>query len=137
MQITNELFDLRPAFLMCAQVLVQEVLGVTRDRFDLTANAILVDDLGADSLDMVEMQMMIEERGISAPDEAFFASMTISDLAKIIENGVCEACGGSGEIVFNHSLSQNPNNDSGKPCEACNGSGKVRKSIAEAIGTPA
>ncbi|KQN09801.1 hypothetical protein ASE85_02350 [Sphingobium sp. Leaf26] len=121
--------DLRPAFLMCAQVLVRDVLGVTSDRFDLSANAMLVDDLGADSLDMVEMQVLIEERGISAPDEAFFASMTMGHLAKIIENGACEACNGSGEIIFNRSLSQDPINDSGKPCESCDGSGNVRKSV--------
>lgn len=48
-------------------------------------HAMLIDDLGADSLDMVEIQMMLEHRGISAPDEAFTNRMTVRDLANLIQ----------------------------------------------------
>lgn len=69
----------------CAQELVIRVLGVTRDRFDLSPDAILVDDLGADSLDMVELQADLEEHGFGAPDEAFTYHMRLKDLAALIK----------------------------------------------------
>ena len=118
--------NLRWALTGFARQIVINVLGVETDRFDLSANAKLIDDLGADSLDLVEMQVLIEDQGIHAPDEAFTADMTIGDLAKIIEAGICNTCFGSGEIIYNRSLSQDPINDTGKPCEACDGSGVVQ-----------
>ena len=47
----------------------------------------IVDDLGADSLDVVEMLMTIEqEYGVVVPDEAIMTFKTVGDGAKYIEN---------------------------------------------------
>ena len=47
----------------------------------------IVDDLGADSLDVVEMLMTIEqEYGVVAPDEAIMTFKTVGDVARYIEN---------------------------------------------------
>jgi acyl carrier protein len=46
---------------------ISEKLGVTKDKINLAS--LLVDDLGADSLDQVEVIMAIEEKyGIEVPD---------------------------------------------------------------------
>lgn len=75
----------------CVQEMVISVLGVTRDRFDLSPNAMLVDDLGADSLDMVEIQTYFEERGFAAPDEVFTNHARLIDLAALVtsEGATC------------------------------------------------
>ena len=47
----------------------------------------IVDDLGADSLDVVEMLMTIEqEYGVVVPDEAIMTVKTVGDVARYIEN---------------------------------------------------
>ena len=47
----------------------------------------IVDDLGADSLDVVEMLMTIEqEHGVVVPDEAIMTFKTVGDVARYIEN---------------------------------------------------
>jgi acyl carrier protein len=47
----------------------------------------IVDDLGADSLDVVEMLMTIEqEYGVVVPDEAIMTFKTVGDVARYIEN---------------------------------------------------
>ena len=47
----------------------------------------IVNDLGADSLDVVEMLMTIEqEQGILVPDEAIASFKTVGDVAKYLEN---------------------------------------------------
>ena len=47
----------------------------------------IVNDLGADSLDVVEMLMTIEqEQGIVVPDEAIASFKTVGDVAKYLEN---------------------------------------------------
>lgn len=47
----------------------------------------IVEDLGADSLDVVEMLMAIEqEHGIIVPDEAILTFKTVGDVAKYIES---------------------------------------------------
>ena len=46
----------------------------------------IIDDLGADSLDVVEMLMTIEEEyGIVVPDEVITSFKTVGDVAKYIE----------------------------------------------------
>lgn len=69
----------------CAQEIAIKLLGCTRDRFDLSPDAMLVDDLGADSLDMLEIQMHLEGHGFAAPDEAFTNHMRLKDLAALIK----------------------------------------------------
>lgn len=59
--------------------LVAEQLGV--DRNQVTPQASILDDLGADSLDVVELVMAIEESfDIEIPDEAIEGMRTIGDV---------------------------------------------------------
>jgi acyl carrier protein len=59
--------------------LVAEQLGV--DRSELSPDANILEDLGADSLDVVEMVMAIEEKfDIEIPDEDAEAMRTVGDV---------------------------------------------------------
>lgn len=63
---------------------VIEHLGVEEDK--VTENASFVDDLGADSLDTVELVMAFEEEfGCEIPDEAAEKILTIKDAINYIE----------------------------------------------------
>jgi acyl carrier protein len=63
---------------------VVEHLGVEEDR--VTANASFIDDLGADSLDTVELVMAFEEEfGIEIPDDAAESIQTFGDAVKFIK----------------------------------------------------
>ncbi|MCZ6782564.1 MAG: acyl carrier protein [Proteobacteria bacterium] len=65
------------------QDLVAEQLGL--DRSDLVSGANILDDLGADSLDVVELVMAIEETfGLEVPDEEIEALRTIGDVEKFV-----------------------------------------------------
>ena len=58
--------------------IVVEHLGVEEAK--VTANASFVDDLGADSLDTVELVMAFEEEfGIEIPDDAAEKILTVKD----------------------------------------------------------
>ena len=47
----------------------------------------LVEDLGADSLDIVEMLMTLEEEfGISIPDEETVNMKTVAEIIKVVES---------------------------------------------------
>ena len=64
--------------------LVVEQLGVSLDQ--VTAQASFVDDLGADSLDTVELVMAFEEEfGLDIPDEDAEKMSTVSDAIKYLE----------------------------------------------------
>ena len=64
--------------------LVVEQLGVSQDQ--VTAQASFVDDLGADSLDTVELVMAFEEEfGLDIPDEDAEKMSTVSDAIKYLE----------------------------------------------------
>jgi acyl carrier protein len=64
--------------------IVVEHLGV--DESKVTENASFVDDLGADSLDTVELVMAFEEEfGCEIPDEAAEKILTIKDAINYIE----------------------------------------------------
>ncbi len=64
--------------------IVADQLGVDVD--EVTAEASFVDDLGADSLDTVELVMALEEEfGIEIPDEDAEKILTVSDAIKYIE----------------------------------------------------
>lgn len=67
--------------------LVVEQLGVSQEQ--VTQDASFVDDLGADSLDTVELVMAFEEEfGIDIPDEDAEKMMTVKDaIAYLEENG--------------------------------------------------
>lgn len=56
------------------------------DEADVTGQATFIDDLGADSLDLVELVMALEETfGISIPDEEVESIRTVEDAIKYIE----------------------------------------------------
>ena len=60
-----------------------EQLGVQKDQ--LTPEARLEEDLGADSLDKVEIIMSVDERfGISVPDELAERVSTVGDLFELL-----------------------------------------------------
>ena len=60
-------------------------LRVDVDEIDETTN--IVSDLGADSLDVVEMLMTIEEEyGIVVPDDVVVTFVTVGDVARYVEN---------------------------------------------------
>ena len=63
--------------------LILEQLGVSQDQ--VTTEASFVDDLGADSLDTVELVMAFEEEfGIDIPDEDAEKMSTVSDAVKYL-----------------------------------------------------
>ena len=64
---------------------VVEQLGVKEE--EVTLDASFVDDLGADSLDTVELVMALEETfETEIPDEDAEGILTVSDAIKYIEN---------------------------------------------------
>ncbi|HXE75855.1 MAG TPA: acyl carrier protein [Candidatus Xenobia bacterium] len=65
------------------QIIVEQ-LGV--DEAEVTDTASFVDDLGADSLDQVELIMTLEEAfGIEVPDEEAEKLTTVKDVIEYIE----------------------------------------------------
>lgn len=68
------------------EILVEQ-LGVNEDDVELTSN--LVDDLGADSLDAIDIVMSIEdEYSIEVPDETIEQMKTVEDIVNFIENNM-------------------------------------------------
>ncbi|AKM10386.1 MULTISPECIES: acyl carrier protein [Croceicoccus] len=64
--------------------IVVEHLGVEADK--VTMDASFIDDLGADSLDIVELVMAFEEEfGVEIPDDAAEKITTVGDAVKYIE----------------------------------------------------
>lgn len=64
--------------------LVVEQLGVSQDQVNPQAS--FIDDLGADSLDTVELVMAFEEEfGIDIPDEDAEKMVTVNDAIKYLE----------------------------------------------------
>jgi len=64
--------------------IIVEQLGVKPDQ--VTAEAKFIEDLGADSLDTVELIMALEEEfGIEVPDEQAEKLLNVGDVTKYIE----------------------------------------------------
>ena len=65
--------------------IVVDQLGVAEE--EVTAEASFVDDLGADSLDVVELVMALEEEfGVEIPDEDAERILTVGEAVKYIES---------------------------------------------------
>ncbi|MBQ3050098.1 MAG: acyl carrier protein [Oscillospiraceae bacterium] len=65
--------------ILCDQLDVQED--------EVTVNSVLTDDLGADSIDLVDLIMTLEaEFDIEIPDEDVEKVKTVGDVVKYIEN---------------------------------------------------
>lgn len=68
---------------------VKEIIAenLSCDLAQITPEAKLMEDLGADSLDVVELSMALEDEfGIEVKDEDFADLMTVSDIVTYIEN---------------------------------------------------
>jgi acyl carrier protein len=64
--------------------IVVEQLGVDAEKVVPTAS--FIDDLGADSLDTVELVMAFEEEfGVEIPDDAAETILTVGDAVKFLE----------------------------------------------------
>lgn len=64
--------------------LICEQLGVDEDRVKLEAS--FIDDLGADSLDIVELIMTMEEKfGLEIPDDEAEKLRTVGDVASYLK----------------------------------------------------
>ena len=74
----------------------EKVKAILSEQFDveedsITAETTLADDLGADSLDVVDLLMSIEDEfEIEVPDEEIENIKTVGDIVKYIENKVEE-----------------------------------------------
>lgn len=67
------------------QKIIAEQLEI--DEKDITPDSDIIDDLGADSLDIVDLVMSIEDEfGIEVPDEAVEEIKTVDDAVKYIED---------------------------------------------------
>jgi acyl carrier protein len=70
--------------------IVIEHLGVDADKVVDSAN--FIDDLGADSLDTVELVMAFEEEfGVEIPDESAEGIVTVGDAVKFLEKATTKA----------------------------------------------
>lgn len=66
------------------QAIIGKQLGVDADR--VAPEASLLDDLGADSLDVVELAMALEEEfSIEVPDEDLEKIRTVQDIVDLIQ----------------------------------------------------
>ena len=64
--------------------LLAEQLNIAADKITLASR--VIEDLGADSLDVVEMLMSLEEEfGITVPEEEAVNIKTVGDIVKAIE----------------------------------------------------
>lgn len=72
------------------RAIVAEQLGV--DLGDITSDANILDDLGADSLDVVELMLTLEDEfDIEVPDEELEGMRTIGDVERYVQAQVSPA----------------------------------------------
>ena len=71
--------------LQAVKEILAKQLRIDVDTIDENTN--IVSDLGADSLDVVEMLMTIEEEyDVVVPDEVVTTFVTVGDVARYVEN---------------------------------------------------
>lgn len=69
------------------KAIIVEQLDVDEDKVKLEAS--IADDLGADSLDIVDLVMSLEEEfDIEFPDEQVESVKTVGDIVKFIEENI-------------------------------------------------
>lgn len=69
------------------QEIIADQLELDADNISLDSH--ILDDLGADSLDVVDLIMSIEDEfGVEVPDEALEDIRTIEDMVKYLEDRV-------------------------------------------------
>lgn len=72
-------------------MILEKIQNILAQQFEVSADSIsadtnIVDDLGADSLDVVELLMSVEDEfGFSIPDEDAADLVTVGKLAEYIE----------------------------------------------------
>ena len=67
------------------RTILSEQLSVEEDKITLSSN--IIDDLGADSLDLVDMAMPVEDEfGIELPEEMLEKVQTVEDVINYIDN---------------------------------------------------
>ena len=65
--------------------ILSEQLGVDED--SIQEDSLLAEDLGADSLDAIDIVMSVEDEfGLEVPDEVAESMSTVSDIVKFIED---------------------------------------------------
>ena len=73
-------------------MILDKVKKILVDQLDVEESAItpdssIIDDLGADSLDIVDMVMSLEEEfDVEIPDEEIESMKTVGDIVKFIES---------------------------------------------------
>ncbi len=71
------------------KAIIAEQLGVKQE--EVTPTASFIDDLGADSLDTVELVMALEEEfGVEIPDEDAEKMTTVGEAIKYIEDKIAK-----------------------------------------------
>ena len=72
----------------------EKLQAIIADQLELDADTItydshILDDLGADSLDVVDLIMSVEDEfGVEVPDEALENIRTVEDMVKYIEDNM-------------------------------------------------
>ncbi|MBQ5591812.1 MAG: acyl carrier protein [Clostridia bacterium] len=72
----------------------EKLQAIIADQLELDAQTItydshILDDLGADSLDVVDLIMSVEDEfGVEVPDEALENIRTVEDMVKYIEDNM-------------------------------------------------
>ncbi|MBC8546194.1 acyl carrier protein [Clostridiaceae bacterium NSJ-31] len=72
----------------------EKVKGIIMDQLDVEEDAVtmeasIIDDLGADSLDVVDLVMSLEEEfDVEIPDEEVENIKTVGDIVKYIEDQI-------------------------------------------------
>lgn len=69
------------------QAILAEQLDV--DESVITEDSLLVEDLGADSLDAIDIVMSVEDEfGVEVPDEIIEKMSSVSDIVSFVENNI-------------------------------------------------
>jgi acyl carrier protein len=76
-------------------MVLEKVKAILSEQFDveedkISAETTLSDDLGADSLDVVDLQMSLEDEfdGLELPDDEIESIKTVGELVKFVEKNI-------------------------------------------------